>query len=67
MLQAEDWLRETRPVNIPGTDQGYPNWRRKLRTDWPELMSSARARAFAARVNAARGTTSDPGGDDITP
>ncbi|NHA14470.1 4-alpha-glucanotransferase [Thioalkalivibrio sp. XN279] len=54
MLQAEDWLRETRPVNVPGTHQSYPNWRRKLAADWPEFMASDRVRAFAARVNAAR-------------
>jgi 4-alpha-glucanotransferase len=60
MLQAEDWLRETRPVNVPGTHRSYPNWRRKLAMDWPELMASARVRAFAARVNAARGAPASP-------
>ena len=54
MLQAEDWLRETRPVNVPGTHLDYPNWRRKLAADWPAFMSSGRIRAFAARVGAAR-------------
>ena len=54
MLQAEDWLRETRPVNVPGTHRSYPNWRRKLAVDWPEFMHSDRVRAFAARVGAAR-------------
>jgi 4-alpha-glucanotransferase len=54
MLQAEDWLRETRPVNVPGTHQSYPNWRRKLAADWPGFMASDRVRAFAARVCAAR-------------
>ena len=54
MLQAEDWLRETRPVNVPGTHRSYPNWRRKLAADWPEFMHSDRVRAFAARVGAAR-------------
>ncbi|WP_027710698.1 4-alpha-glucanotransferase [Dickeya chrysanthemi] len=29
-LQLEDWLDMSTPVNVPGTDQEYPNWRRKL-------------------------------------
>ncbi|MDC9593576.1 4-alpha-glucanotransferase [Xenorhabdus sp. IM139775] len=31
-LQPEDWLDMERPVNIPGTTEEYPNWRRKLST-----------------------------------
>ncbi|RWR02426.1 4-alpha-glucanotransferase [[Pantoea] beijingensis] len=29
-LQPEDWLDMAMPVNIPGTTDQYPNWRRKL-------------------------------------
>ncbi|WP_215397525.1 4-alpha-glucanotransferase [Rheinheimera oceanensis] len=29
-LQLEDALQMTQPVNIPGTSNEYPNWRRKL-------------------------------------
>ncbi|HGM5492009.1 TPA: 4-alpha-glucanotransferase [Serratia fonticola] len=29
-LQPEDWLDMAEPVNIPGTSNEYPNWRRKL-------------------------------------
>ncbi|MFM2476174.1 4-alpha-glucanotransferase [Celerinatantimonas sp. MCCC 1A17872] len=29
-LQLEDWLEMTQPVNVPGTSDEYPNWRRKL-------------------------------------
>ncbi|NIF03106.1 4-alpha-glucanotransferase [Pantoea sp. Acro-805] len=29
-LQPEDWLGMTSPVNVPGTVDEYPNWRRKL-------------------------------------
>jgi len=64
MLQAEDWLRETRPVNVPGTDRGYPNWRRKLPLAWPDFMASAAVRDFAARVNAARGGMPSEAGDE---
>ncbi|MCC5852203.1 MAG: 4-alpha-glucanotransferase [Alkalimonas sp.] len=29
-LQLEDWMQMTQPVNVPGTSDEYPNWRRKL-------------------------------------
>lgn len=29
-LQPEDWLDMSQPVNVPGTNNQYPNWRRKL-------------------------------------
>lgn len=29
-LQPEDWLDMATPVNVPGTNTEYPNWRRKL-------------------------------------
>ncbi|WP_072927503.1 4-alpha-glucanotransferase [Nissabacter archeti] len=29
-LQPEDWLNMKMPVNVPGTTDQYPNWRRKL-------------------------------------
>ncbi|OQP35618.1 4-alpha-glucanotransferase [Pantoea latae] len=29
-LQPEDWIGMTTPVNVPGTVDQYPNWRRKL-------------------------------------
>ncbi|MBU2425380.1 MAG: 4-alpha-glucanotransferase [Gammaproteobacteria bacterium] len=29
-LQLEDWMEMTQPVNVPGTSDEYPNWRRKL-------------------------------------
>jgi len=31
-LQPEDWLDMEKPVNVPGTTDQYPNWRRKLST-----------------------------------
>ncbi|NGP54661.1 4-alpha-glucanotransferase [Thioalkalivibrio sp. XN8] len=54
MLQAEDWLGETTPVNVPGTHASYPNWRRKLGAPWPEFMAAPGLHTLAARVNAAR-------------
>ncbi|GGW71218.1 4-alpha-glucanotransferase [Alishewanella tabrizica] len=38
-LQIEDWLEMTQPVNVPGTSNEYPNWRRKLSQnleDWTQ-------------------------------
>ena len=33
MMQVEDAIGETLPVNVPGTAEQYPNWRRKLSLD----------------------------------
>lgn len=38
-LQPEDWLDMSQPVNIPGTSQEYPNWRRKLTATLEEMFS----------------------------
>jgi 4-alpha-glucanotransferase len=38
-LQIEDLLGMVDPVNVPGTDWQYPNWRRKLSTDIEDLVS----------------------------
>jgi 4-alpha-glucanotransferase len=48
MLQIEDVLGETAPVNIPGTYMEYPNWRRKLRDDVDVIAGSHRLERFAA-------------------
>ncbi len=36
-LQIEDLLGMTEPVNVPGTDQEYPNWQRKLSMELEEM------------------------------
>ncbi|KGD71330.1 4-alpha-glucanotransferase [Pantoea vagans] len=38
-LQPEDWLDMAAPVNIPGTSDEYPNWRRKLSVTVEALFS----------------------------
>ncbi|TQI77735.1 4-alpha-glucanotransferase [Serratia fonticola] len=38
-LQPEDWLDMAEPVNIPGTSDQYPNWRRKLSRPLEEMFS----------------------------
>ncbi|MBA5761322.1 4-alpha-glucanotransferase [Vibrio sp. 404] len=37
-VQLEDWLEMDQPVNIPGTVNEYPNWRRKLSMDLEHLF-----------------------------
>ncbi|WP_041867275.1 4-alpha-glucanotransferase [Sodalis glossinidius] len=38
-LQPEDWLEMATPVNVPGTTDAYPNWRRKLTRDLETMFS----------------------------
>ena len=38
-LQPEDWLDMADPVNIPGTSDQYPNWRRKLSHTLEEMFA----------------------------
>ncbi|OEF23410.1 4-alpha-glucanotransferase [Vibrio rumoiensis] len=37
-LQLEDWLEMDTPVNVPGTMNEYPNWRRKLASTLQEMF-----------------------------
>ncbi|MGG7669697.1 4-alpha-glucanotransferase [Yersinia sp. J1] len=41
-LQPEDWLDMAAPVNIPGTSDEYPNWRRKLTHSLEEMFADQR-------------------------
>lgn len=38
-LQLEDWLQMDMPVNIPGTSEEYPNWRRKLSVNLEDIFN----------------------------
>jgi len=38
-LQPEDWLEMSEPVNVPGTVDEYPNWRRKLSATLEEMFA----------------------------
>ena len=38
-LQIEDLLGMIDPVNVPGTDREYPNWRRKLTVEIEEMAA----------------------------
>jgi 4-alpha-glucanotransferase len=37
-LQLEDWLQMDKPINIPGTFNEYPNWKRKLSCDLEDIF-----------------------------
>jgi 4-alpha-glucanotransferase len=54
MVQIEDALGETTPVNVPGTDAEYPNWRRKLRADIGSLAGSRRWKEITAALRELR-------------
>ena len=43
-VQAEDLLGMVDPVNVPGTNSEYPNWRRKLTAGLDELVHGEAAR-----------------------
>ena len=54
MLQIEDVLGERTPVNIPGTNLEYPNWRRKLRDYLDKIASDQRLERFARAMRELR-------------
>ncbi len=54
MLQIEDALGEHSPVNIPGTNLQYPNWRRKLRDDLETIATDGKFERFARALRELR-------------
>jgi 4-alpha-glucanotransferase len=54
-LQIEDLLGMVDPVNVPGTDREYPNWRRKLTADIEDMMTRRDFDESFAAVGRARG------------
>ena len=57
-LQLEDWLEMDKPVNIPGTTDEYPNWRRKLSTTLDDMFSCPNVNDLTAALTAARANAS---------
>lgn len=49
-LQPEEWLDMSLPVNVPGTVDQYPNWRRKLRVTLEEMAQDDRIDALLTAV-----------------
>ena len=54
-LQIEDLLGMVDPVNVPGTDREYPNWRRKLTADIEDMTMRQDLEESFAAVGRARG------------
>ncbi len=53
-LQLEDWLEMDKPVNIPGTFNEYPNWKRKLTQNIEQIFSRPDLQALARDLTQAR-------------
>ncbi|GKX50429.1 4-alpha-glucanotransferase [Budvicia aquatica] len=53
-LQPEDWLAMDTPVNVPGTTDQYPNWRRKLTASLDDLFSDPQTDRLLKTVQSAR-------------
>lgn len=53
-LQLEDWLEMTQPVNVPGTSDEYPNWRRKLSRETEQWSQQPYIQQLLADVTKAR-------------
>ncbi|WP_100657091.1 4-alpha-glucanotransferase [Alteromonas flava] len=53
-LQLEDWLQMDKPVNIPGTFDEYPNWKRKLSRSLSSIFDDGNVLNLAARIDGAR-------------
>ncbi len=52
--QLEDWIEMDKPVNIPGTSDEYPNWRRKLSRNISEIFNNEELHGLAKRMTEAR-------------
>ncbi len=53
-LQLEDWLQMEKPVNIPGTFNEYPNWRRKLSHNLEDIFDNPDINALVQDLNQRR-------------
>lgn len=53
-LQLEDWLQMDKPVNIPGTFNEYPNWRRKLTQNVEDIFQNHAINGLAHQLTHAR-------------
>lgn len=53
-LQPEDWLDMAEPVNVPGTSDQYPNWRRKLSHTVEEMFDDQQIEHLLTEINQCR-------------
>jgi glycogen debranching enzyme len=52
LTQTEDLAGETDPVNVPGTEQEYPNWRRRIDQPVESLFETDAARSVLEAIRA---------------
>jgi 4-alpha-glucanotransferase len=48
VVQMDDLIGESEPVNIPGTYREYPNWRRKLSLPLEVILNDPRWQRLAS-------------------
>ncbi|MGB3727443.1 MAG: 4-alpha-glucanotransferase [Glaciecola sp.] len=53
-LQLEDWLQMDKPVNIPGTFNEYPNWKRKLSRNLEDIFKQPEIQQLASQLTTNR-------------
>lgn len=53
-LQPEDWLDMAEPVNVPGTTDQYPNWRRKLSVTLEAMFADERVNRLIKDIDKRR-------------
>ncbi|MCG9596290.1 4-alpha-glucanotransferase [Vibrio sp. Isolate25] len=58
-VQLEDWLEMDKPVNIPGTVDEYPNWRRKLSMNLDEVFAREEVNRIAHKLTEVRAKASN--------
>ncbi|WP_028866650.1 4-alpha-glucanotransferase [Psychromonas hadalis] len=58
-VQLEDWLEMDKPVNIPGTVDEYPNWRRKLSMNLDEIFAKEQVNNIAKQLTKVRAQASN--------
>ena len=54
LVQADDLAGETDPLNVPGTDREWPNWRRRVQVPVETLAESPLARTILGAVKQER-------------
>jgi 4-alpha-glucanotransferase len=54
LLQIEDLIGMTDPVNVPGTDTEHANWQRKVTASLADIFSRPEARDILAAMDTAR-------------
>ena len=53
-IQLEDCMMIETPVNLPGTSEEYPNWRRRLTENLDEFFARDDIKAFFSNLNGCR-------------